>query len=236
MAAFHTKHSDTEVGWSCWGHGQPSNWNLSWSLTVSLNPSYLWMLPLLSTSFRQCPLARFSHWHLSNSELWNWSTLPVLLFLKIMLLRCSFNRPGFCTNRWDKYGKENNWLVLFVAFCFGGGGVDYSTTFYGSSLPMSVSTYITSFLPFICVQDWPHVAAQHYAAKDNVGNTDLAFLQSWLYLLDQPGPSTSSELVGNRQPTQEGQQTSQESVIPSGTAGKENFYFHGGSWSWGYWK
>ena len=43
----------------------------------------------------------------------------------------------------------------------------------GSSLPTSVSGWVTSFLLFICVRDRPHFAAQHNVLKVNTENSDF---------------------------------------------------------------
>ena len=42
-----------------------------------------------------------------------------------------------------------------------------------SSLLTSVFGHITSFTPFICMEDWPHFAAQYNVAKDNTNIFDL---------------------------------------------------------------
>ena len=97
----------------------------------------------------------------------------------------------------------------------GQGGWHQLNEVSGSSLPVSVSGRITSFLLFICMQGWPHFTVQHNVAKDKAEN--------WLFLIlfcscddsSKPLPSTSSELVDNRPPTQEGNQTSQESANAS---------------------
>ena len=63
--------------------------------TDSLKPSYLCVLPLFINSFRQCPRARINQCASSTSDALNWSSLPVFMFLNIMLLLCSFSLPGF---------------------------------------------------------------------------------------------------------------------------------------------
>jgi len=65
------------------------------SLTDSRNPSYLCVMPLFMRSLRQCPRARINHCASSTSSALNWSSLPVFMFLNIMLLLCSFSLPGF---------------------------------------------------------------------------------------------------------------------------------------------
>ena len=90
-----------------------------------------------------------------------------------------------------------------------------SNKFSTSSLPMSVSSCITSFLPFICVQDCPHFTAHHNVVKDNAENSDFLFLQLSCDDSFKTVPSTSSEPVDTRLPTQEGKHTSQESASTS---------------------
>ena len=46
----------------------------------------------------------------------------------------------------------------------------------GSSLPLSVSGHITSFLPSIFMPYQPHSTAQHNVAKDNTENSDLKYI------------------------------------------------------------
>ena len=66
---------------------------------------------------------------------------------------------------------------------------------------MSVSSCITSFLPFICVQDCPHFTAHHNVVKDNAENSDFLFLQLSCDDSFKTVPSTSSEPVDTRLPT-----------------------------------
>ena len=84
----------------CLTHGHPDAFKsrIQQGLTASLNPSNLCICPFWSMIFRQNPLALFSHWTLSTSDPWNWSTFPVLIFLNTTLLLCNFNLPGF----WNK--------------------------------------------------------------------------------------------------------------------------------------
>ena len=53
---------------------------------------------------------------------------------------------------------------------------------------------------------------KHNVVKGNTKNYDLCFCSH--DDSSKPAPSTSSELVDNRLPTQEGKQTSQKSVVP----------------------
>ena len=82
----------------------------------------------------------------------------------------------------------------------------------GSSLPTSVSGCIPSFLLFICMWDQPHFTAQHNVKETQ--KTPLVFFSLFLFdlvmmrVLNQFLPLTLSQLT----PTQEGKQTSQESV------------------------
>ena len=65
----------------------------------------------------------------------------------------------------------------------------------GSSLPTSVSSCITSFLPFICLQDWPHFIAQHKVAKDNAENAFFFFFFVLKVVLNQFLPLALSQLT-----------------------------------------
>ena len=73
-----------------------------------------------------------------------------------------------------------------------------------SSLPTSVSSHFTStsFPPFICMQDWPLLAAQHNFAKDNAENSGV-FSLVVMMIDDRPVPSASSELFDIRLSAQE---------------------------------
>ena len=67
------------------------------TLTDSLRPSKRWMFPEFKTNFKQWPRARTNQWTSSISEVENWSTIPVLMFLKMTPELWSFNLPG-CWN------------------------------------------------------------------------------------------------------------------------------------------
>ena len=110
----------------------------------------------------------------------------------------------------------------------------------GSSLPTSVSGRIT-FPPFICIRDRTHFTAQHNVAKDNAKKQHLFLFFCFRSRDDSsnPVPSTSSELVDNGSPTQEGKQTSQESASASegprsDRAAGKHVDCHGGSQGRGY--
>ena len=62
----------------------------------------------------------------------------------------------------------------------------------GSSLPMSVSSCITSSMPFICLWDQPHFAAQSTVMKGYAENSELIFSSSH-DVSSEPVSSTSSE-------------------------------------------
>ena len=62
----------------------------------------------------------------------------------------------------------------------------------GNSLPSSASSCITSSLPFICLRDWPHFAAQRTVMKDYAENSALISSSS-RDASSEPVPSTSSE-------------------------------------------
>ena len=84
----------------------------------------------------------------------------------------------------------------------------------GSSLPRSVLGCITSFLLFVCIQGRPHFTAQQNITKDSAENF-LLLLSWYLNIIYQSFPSTCTEPVDDRQSTQEGKQTSQESASTS---------------------
>ena len=65
----------------------------------------------------------------------------------------------------------------------------------GSSLPSSVFSHITSFPPFICMQDHPHFTAQYGVAKDKSKFSAFCFHSHDDSF--EPVPFTSSELVDN---------------------------------------
>ena len=77
------------------------------------------------------------------------------------------------------------------------------------------------FPPFICMRDWPHnfFVIQQNVTKDNSENSDIFHYYYFNFIRShdssEPVPSTSSEPVDNRPPTQEGKQTSQESASTS---------------------
>ena len=80
----------------------------------------------------------------------------------------------------------------------------------GSSLPTSVSGCITSFPPLICMRD-NHILQLSIMLQKTMQKTCELFF----YGRDGSSeivPSTSSEPVDIRLPTQEGKQTSQESA------------------------
>ena len=72
----------------------------------------------------------------------------------------------------------------------------------GSSLFMSVSDCITTFPPFICMQNQPYFAAQHNVTKNMQKAPTL--LKKYCSCDDSSKPvtSTSSEPVDNKLPTE----------------------------------
>ena len=72
----------------------------------------------------------------------------------------------------------------------------------GSLLSTSVSGHITSFPLFSCMP--AHFAARHNVAKNNAENSDLFFSLHSCDDSSEPVPSTGSESVNNRLPTQKG--------------------------------
>ena len=92
-----------------------------------------------------------------------------------------------------------------------------SNEFSGGSLPTSVSSSTASFPPFTCMQDRPYFEAQYNTSQKTMQKTLTFFL--FFHTRDdssEPVPSSSSELVDNRLPPQEGKKPSQESASTCG--------------------
>ena len=105
------------------------------------------------------------------------------------------------------------------------------------SLQTSALLHNASFPLFICMWDWPHFSAQRHAAEWITEYSDL------FHSCDdssEQAPSTSSELVDIRPPTQ-GKQTSHESASTRerprpNLAPVRNVDCDGGSQAQAYWK
>ena len=65
---------------------------------------------------------------------------------------------------------------------------------FASSLPLSVSSRITSLLLFICMQDQPHVAAQHNVEEGNPV-TQICFVLLLMMFISQFLPLVLSQLA-----------------------------------------
>ena len=66
---------------------------------------------------------------------------------------------------------------------------------HGSLMPTSVSSRITSFLPFICIWDQLHFAAQLHVAKDSIKKSDFIVVVVLEIVLSQRIPLTLSQLT-----------------------------------------
>ena len=76
-----------------------------------------------------------------------------------------------------------------------GPGKVTSDEISGSSLPMSVSSCITSFLPLVCSRDRPHFTAQHNVVKDSAENSWVFFVVVVMIILNQFFPLALSQLT-----------------------------------------
>ena len=103
---------------------------------------------------------------------------------------------------WHQCAKSLSWQLIQARV--------RPNTVSSNPLPTSVSSHITSFPPFIC----DHIMWLSIISWKTTQKIQTRFLCSRDDSAE-PVPSTSSKLVNNRPPTQEGTQTSQESASTS---------------------